>query len=499
MKSKPTVVEVLINITCVLALIVVVSPLLLLGGYNYPSADDWSYGADSYRVIQNGGGLFAVLGVAFQTAWEQYFVWESRFSNAFLAALQPGIWGEEYYGLVVWLMSGIIILSEMWLFKNILCMKNNSANRWLWLPIIAPALILQFLYCPSPEESFYWYTGAVNYTFIYGLSFLLLVLFMKMGMTECTKWKYAVMVVCASVLAVLVGGDNFATSLATFLTLCVLSVLFLLYNRRAFFKTWFVSFLVGMSLLLCILAPGNEARINANFGGETGGVIEAVWMSLVRSFLNIYSWTNIKVILMLIFILPFMWKCVKNMEWHFKLPGIFTLLTFGIYASQIAATMFVDGTTGGGRMAAILFYSYYVWIVGNAIYWLGWLSKHQNRLQGLLDQIQNKYGKLLIPYCGLIGIMLVGIIYTSDLKELTSYRAYRSLRQGWAQQYAAEWEERLEVLHDDSVKDVVFEPMSVYPEMILYTDLQDEYGYTWVNHACAEYYGKNSIVVKSAQ
>ena len=35
---------ILINIVCVLALAVILWPLLVISKYNYPSADDWSYG-----------------------------------------------------------------------------------------------------------------------------------------------------------------------------------------------------------------------------------------------------------------------------------------------------------------------------------------------------------------------------------------------------------------------------------------------------------------------
>lgn len=479
---------IIINIACILALIVVIFPLLMIAQYNYPTADDWSYGVNGYRAIQNGGGLFVVIGEAFKTAWNNYFTWEGRFVNAFLAALQPGIWGEQYYASVAWIMLGAIVFSEMFFFKYILCGESKMQNKWLWIPIIVPAIILQILYCPFPEESFYWYTGSVNYTFIYGLSLVLIVLFWKLGNGSYKKWKFVLLALSAFVLAVLVGGDNFATSLSCFLTMGTLSVIFAIYNRKALLRTWYITFVVGLSLFLCIFAPGNRNRVNSNFGGETGGVIEAIVMSLFRSFLNIYSWTNIKMILLILFILPFVWKCVKNIDFSFKLPGIFTGLTFGLYASQITATMYVDGTTGGGRMAAILYYSYYIWIICNFIYWVGWLNKKQRRMQNLFEIN-------FVLYCAIVGVIIVGVLYLCDLRTLTSYRAYRNWRQGFAQQYAAEWDERLEILHDDSIKEVEFQHLSIYPDMLIYTDLQDETGHVWVNEACAQYYDKDLVKV----
>lgn len=157
--------------------------------------------------------------------------------------------------------------------------------------------------------------------------------------------------------------------------------------------------------------------------------------------------------------------------------------------------MYVEGRPGGGRIIAILFYSYHIWIVGNVGYWLGWLCRRQNRFREAVDKLGVRFGRYILLYCAVMGLLLAGIIYKTDLREITSYRAYRNWRQGWAKQYAEEWEERLEVLHDDSVGEASFAPLSVYPEMLLYTDLQDEDGYVWVNEACAEYYGKDAVRV----
>ncbi|MCM1044044.1 MAG: DUF6056 family protein [Candidatus Gastranaerophilales bacterium] len=487
---------ILINIAFVLALLIVIFPLLLIAQYNYPSADDWSFGTMGYHALKNKEGLLGVIRAAFAVVSDNYRNWEGRFSNAFFASLQPGIWGEKYYGVVAWMMIGGLIVSEWYLCRSLIDRYAKGSGGWLSIPIIVPSLIMQILYTPSPEESFYWYTGSVNYTFVYGLSLILLALFLKLGTGEYTKGAYIWRAIVTCILAVLVGGNNFSTSLSSFLALFLLSALFLWLDRRAFYRTWFVMALTGVSLLICIFAPGNTARVNANFSGEKGSAVEAVFMSLVRSFTNIYSWSaDIKTLIVLLLILPFLWKAVKTMDCSFRFPGLFTLVTFGLYASQVTPNLYIEGSISSGRLGAILFYSYHLWLVGNVGYWIGWISRRKNKLTVYMEQISGKAGKYLLIYCAIVGLLLGGVIYRFDLRSLTSYRAYRSWRQGWAQQYAKEWEERLEVLHDDSVKEVCFSPLSVYPEMILYTDLQEADGYTWVNVDCAKYYDKDVIRV----
>jgi hypothetical protein len=501
MKNKKII---FINIGYVLALCAVLFPLLLIAKYDYPSADDWSFGKETYHALRQGAGVGTVLMYSFKTVASYYQQWEGRFMIAFLGSLQPGIWGEQYYAVVPWIMIGGIILGELLLFGVVLS-GREARNRWLWLPVALPTLILQILYTPNAIESFYWYNGSVNYTFVYGVSMMLLALTVQLVRGRLKGWRFGVAAVAAGLLAVVTGGDNFATSLSTFLTLVILSVLLLIYDKKALKRVWFVTLLSGASLLVCLLAPGNTQRINRNFGGEAAGnMVETVLMSLWRSATNIYSWTNVKVVLMLLLILPFAWKAVQNIDYDFRYPLIFTLITFGLYASQITATMYVDGTTGGGRMAAILYYSYHVWTVGNFCYWLGWLNRVKNAGAPFLTRISAVAGKIawrhLVPYCAVVGLILAAVIYKFDLKEISSYKAYRDWRQGWAKQYAAEWQERLEILHDEDIQQADFEPLSVYPEMLLYTDLQDEEGYLWVNRACASYYGKTSVnIIKTGE
>lgn len=493
----------LISIGYLAGLLLVILPLLLVGRYNLPSADDWSFGYRTYETVLQGGGIFAVLKASFQTVADNYLNWEGRFSNAFFATLQPGIWGEQYYKIVVWMMLGILIGTEFLVAKVMFGGASEKTKR-AWLPLIAPSVILQILYSPSVVESFFWYVGAVNYTAICMLSLLFLVAFWKLWEGRTGK-GYGVRLFFLIVLSVIIGGDNFATSLSTILAmLCAYLLQYLCYGRqkgnRAVKRTFILPVFMILSLGACILSPAVTQRLRANFGGTTtGGPVTAIAESLVRSFWNMVSWTDLKILLMILLVLPFVYACAREAGYSFRWPFVFTVLSFGVYASQITATLYVDGTTGGGRMAAILYYTYHLWILANLFYWVGWGIRKKGKLPAAVQNAGTKIKaylqKYLLVYCACLGILLVGVIYRFDLKSISSYRAYRDLRQGWAQTYYEEWQERYKVLHDPDIREVEFAPLSVYPETILYTDLQEDDGYIWVNRDCATYYQKTSIRV----
>lgn len=484
---------IVINVLFITALIIVVFPLLLIGKYSYPSADDWSFSTLGYHALKNGEGFSGVIRAALITVKEYRVSWEGRFTIPFLGALQPGIWGERYYGVVAWIMIGIVILPELYLCNSLLKKYAKDEAKWLSIPIMVPSLILQLLFNPAPQESFYWYNGAACYTFVYGLSLILLALVVKLG-TEEKKSVYLCRAAATGILAVLVGGGNYSTSLSCFLTLFFLSALFFRFDRQAFYRTWFVPVIEGISLLICIIAPGNMVRLNDTFGGVTMGKKKAIIVSLQYALDTVFTESlNIRIALMILLILPFLWKAVKSMDYGFRFPAVFTALTFCLYASQPTPSIYIEKGIHSGRLMAILFYSYHVWLVGNVGYWVGWLSRRTNKMAESLGKICGRLDRYLPVYCVLMALLLAGAIDRSGGGR--SHEAYVSLQQGLPQQYAKEWEERLAVLHDDSVKEVCFPTISVYPAMIMYTDLEPEGGFTWVNAACARYYDKDEIRV----
>lgn len=482
----------LINIICVAAAVFVALPLLILGHFDYPSADDWTLGKLTSQAVQNGEGISGVLRQAVNFVLLCRENGEPRFSAAFLGTLQPGIWGEHFYRITPWLMIGGLFFSEILLCTYLF--QVEKAKKMV-LPVVIPSLALQILCVPYPVESFYWYVGGINYTFAFSLSLVLLYLFFRLKDGNMKRWKTGFLMIIGGALAFIIGGNNYSASLSSACAFVCLSLILLFKDRGAFIRTMPVTVLVVVGLVLCLVAPANQIRLDDEFGGTTTEPAYAVLMSLWRTFTNIYSWTSIKILIMMILIAPFLWKAMKPLQQGFRYPVIFTAFTFGIYASQITATMYVDGSTGGRRMADILYYGYHVWLLLNEGYWIGWIQRRRwagensvlRRMKSCLEP------RPLLWFC-MTGILLAGFVGMMELKTLSTYRACVWLVKGYARDYAQAWEKRLEVLKDDSVKTVYFDPLPGYEELVFYTDLQ--YGENWVNKACAEYYNKEYVGLK---
>lgn len=484
----------IINIQCVLGMLFIALPLLILGHFDYPSADDWSLGKLTSQAVKNGEGIIGVLKRAAQSVLLWRKKGEPRFSAAFLGTLQPGIWGEHFYRITPWLMIGSLIFSEI-LLCSYLLKDEKKVNKKVVLPVVIPSLLIQILCVPYPVESFYWYVGGINYTFAFSLSLFLLYVFLRLREGNMKKGKTVFFMIFGGVLAFIVGGNNYSASLSSACVFIALSLLLLCGDKKAFIRTMPVTFMVTIGLVICLAAPGNQIRLNDEFGGTTTGAAYAIGMSLWRSAVNMYSWTTWKIIIMIILTAPFFWRAMRRLAYSFKYPFVFTMFSFGIYASQIVATMYVGGSTGGRRMADILYYGYHVWLLLNEGYWIGWLQRQSFiKKHPVLEDIKKWVDKRLLLWFCVGCVILAGTIGMTELKTLSTYRACAWLLKGYAKDYAQAWEERLIVLKDDSVKTVYFDPLPGYEELVFYTDLQ--YGDNWVNRACADYYDKEYVGLK---
>ena len=81
---------------------------------------------------------------------------------------------------------------------------------------------------------------------------------------------------------------------------------------------------------------------------------------------------------------------------------------------------------------------------------------------------------------------------------MTTLSAVLSLRRGEAQTYYAEYQERLKVLEDDSIKAPSFEPYSCHPYLLFFGDITAD-PEDWVNYAVSSYYGKDSVTLLKKQ
>lgn len=64
-------------------------PLIWLGRYNYPTGDDYYYGAETHLVWQQTGSIIQTLDAACAGVADSYQIWQGTYSALFLMYLAP--------------------------------------------------------------------------------------------------------------------------------------------------------------------------------------------------------------------------------------------------------------------------------------------------------------------------------------------------------------------------------------------------------------------------
>lgn len=139
-------------------------PVYYVGQYAHPSVDDYYYGVETSAVWQDTHSAGAVISQSYDLMKDTYNDWQGNFAAIFLMRLQPGIFGEQYYVIAPVILITTFVIS-MFLFIYTLLRRWFKAGRAASVAVgtVLTFAALQFTYKPS--DSFYWYNGAIYYTF----------------------------------------------------------------------------------------------------------------------------------------------------------------------------------------------------------------------------------------------------------------------------------------------------------------------------------------------
>ena len=95
----------IVNIAAIAILILSIVPMLWIGQYLHPFADDYVFGANVYKTWNESHSFLACVQSAWNVAMSMYHSWQGTYSACFLMALQPGVFGQYWLGPIILLFS----------------------------------------------------------------------------------------------------------------------------------------------------------------------------------------------------------------------------------------------------------------------------------------------------------------------------------------------------------------------------------------------------------
>ena len=147
-------------------------PLYIIGNYAHPSVDDYYYGMETAKVWEETGSLSQVIQTSYDLMLKTYEDWQGNFSAIFLMRLQPGIFGDEFYVIAPIILITTFVVSMLAFFYYGLRKWFGSGKvASLGISLCVTFCALHFTHVPA--DSFYWYNGAIYYTFFYSLMLFL--------------------------------------------------------------------------------------------------------------------------------------------------------------------------------------------------------------------------------------------------------------------------------------------------------------------------------------
>ena len=460
-------------------------PILLLGRYDWPSADDYSYALFPHESILRGE--FPLVG-SWNYILRCYTGWQGTFSAIGMMTLTPLTFSPYLYWLTPVVMLGSLCVGTFKLAHTLV--RRALGGTWRQVVFLAvPILLLSIQFVSSPKDTFYWWNGAVYYTFTYGI-FLLLVERLAALKLASTRRQTLWAVIPGVLAALMVGGSNYVSALLGTLIAGLFLLWFLWKDRKKFLPALIPTAVLVLGFLVSVIAPGNGVR-QATVAPPIGAV-DAVIKSILKAGADCLDWLNWPILLVFLLMIPLLWGLTGKVKFTFPLPLVFSVFTFLLFAAQNAPRFYALGVSGPERLRSIVFYSFFWLVLINLWYWLGWVRRAVlPRLAGREVLLRRAWAAVPV----LLALLAATTLYYHYYDMSTTGRAAAALADGSAEYYWQQQADRLPLLEDPAVTDVVLEPLDVpgnLNELLFNGDLKEDPA-IWVNQAVANFYHKTTV------
>ena len=460
-------------------------PLGWLGRYNYPTGDDYYYGVEAHLVWQQTGSFIQAFAAACSGVADTYRDWQGTFSALLLMYLPPNIFSNTAYHLVTLVILLLLCGSIFYLLRPLICRFLPGTNgEWITISSILSFLCIQTVAFQS--DSFYWYNGSMYYT-----GFFAVTLFFLGTLLRYLYNGKRILLLPLLLFAVFLGGGNYVSLLPCMLLVVTVTFLLLLQKNKKAYVCGITSAVLLLSFAVSAMAPGNQVR-------QDGMWKIPAWKAIAKSLLQgiryTFAWTGLWWLLAALLLLPVFLRILREKNGKsFSHPILFTGYAYGLFCSMSCPLFYTMNSTGPGRAVAIVYYMFLLISFAVFVYWIGFVVRKLQMRQNASEK-KGVTGKLKIVRYVAMALLLLGILFTGLWQEVSAVKAVRVLADGEAAAYAAEYEERLLLLNDPEVTDVVLTPFTHQPAMIYTGDLPGD-PEDPTNERTAQYFGKNSIYV----
>lgn len=466
-------------------LLVSLIPLVWLGRYNYPTGDDYYYGVEAHLVRQQTGSFTQAFAAACSGVADTYRDWQGTFSALLLMYLPPNIFSNTAYHLVTFVILLLLCGSIFYLLRPLVCrFLPGTCGEWITVSSVLSFLCVQTVAFQS--DSFYWYNGSMYYT-----GFFAVTLFFLGTLLRYLYNGRQILLLPLLLLAVFLGGGNYVSLLPCMLLSVTVTLLLLLRKNKKAYICGITSVVLLLSFAVSAMAPGNHVR-------QDGMWKIPAWKAIAKCLLQgiryTFAWTGLWWLLAALLLLPVFWHILQRKNGDFfSHPLLFTGYSYGVFCSMSCPLFYTMNSTGPGRAVAIVYYTFLLISFAVFFYWIGFVVR-QLQMRRNVPEAKGIPGKWKAARYLAMALLFLGILCTGLCQEVSAVKAIRVLADGEAAAYAAEYEDRLLLLNDPDITDVVLTPFTHQPALIYTGDLPGD-PEDPTSRRVAQYFQKASLYV----
>lgn len=474
-------------------------PLLWIGYYNYPSADDYSIGSNCRQTWVATHSVLATVWAGIVRAAEDWLNWMGYFTSNFLMAIPPSTFGERFYALTVWIMIGMLSLSTIYLLRAVF-VKVFKADKYASNCVIMLMLFITVQRMVGRVEAFYWYSGAANYILVHSFCMFFYGLLISAAYDRGKKRIFELIV--ASVLGFLVGGGNQMTALNGAIVLLVVISFLAVQKKWRKYRGHIVPIaLFYLGFILNVASPGNWIRAEDTSGMDP---VKAVFVSFYYCLdYCVNKWSGWPVLLLILVLIPLFFYMFGKTNFQFRYPLLVVLFGYCLVSAMMTPPLFAVGNIEAQRLQALTYAMYILVLTLCVGYVTGWLRKkievvtERNKTKEKDSQEKETFSIneiicilgciLFFTFCGMLSMIPEPhfFAFSSALTDISD---------GSVKAYGEALEERIEIYRSGE-KDVVVEPLPAQPHLLYFSDIKKDPEY-WENKGLCKFYGMDSVRVE---
>lgn len=484
-------------------------PLIVLGFYDWPSADDFSMALQARQYFVQNGNILGTVLASLQKSYYVYSHYEGYFFSIILTCICPSVFGEAFYIITPFLILSMLTIGVSFFFNSLFVkvwnLDKDLTNIMCMLTLI---MMVQFILGDNVRaEAFFWYSGAINYSFTFGLAFIWIGLLLRFLSEENVR-RRRIIITFGGILGFLMGGANYLTALE----LAIISVLIIfiiimvklghftldeaMTNSRNYVLLLFPTIMNLIGFACSCFSPGNSHRATET---QHYGAVKSILLSLYSTFdMIINDMMRWETIVCLLILIPISWNLAKKLDHRLKHPIIFSLFAYLLVSSNMTPPFFASANFDAGRLKALAWMEFVFMASLTIFYITAWArqtlyNSNDTRSSQSSDRI-SKNSSMIIAALAALLVMGSALCIVPDPHYYTSTSAMYDIFTNTASTYRKENLERLTLLTDENLEDVELMEHSVKPVMLFYQDVTP-YPDEWINYATATYYNKKSVVL----